>query len=227
MPFIDSSQSQRSVAHATDIKSPILIGLMVVVGLTLVMLGGNVVNAASGARFELTSSSQEATGITEENPVLEDKSTNASLLYVFVSGAVVNPGVYTLDEGARIGDAVELAGGFLEGAATEYNNLARVLVDGEQIHIPLQDELAAGEADITRSINTGTATASNAQSALVNINTASLAELETLPGVGPSTAKKIISSRESEGPFSTVDELMRVSGIGEKKYAALEGLICV
>lgn len=226
MPFIESAQSQRSVAHVSDVKAPILVGILVVVGLALVLFGSNVVAAASGTQFELSQASDESMPTQDEQETVEEADVSPATLYVFVSGAVANPGVYMLEDGARLGDVVEMAGGFSDGAAQEYNNLARPLNDGEQVHVPLQSELNNTEVPVEQII-LRSADGGSGQPGLVNINTASQAELETLPGVGPSTAKKIIASRESEGSFASVDELMRVSGIGEKKYSALEGLICV
>ncbi len=255
MPFIESSKSLRSQVHMSDVKTPVLIGILVLLGMTLMFFGGNIVTAASGRSFEIESSSttlrNNAAGASSEAGVQEDGSAPSSSeaashavadVFVFVSGAVQNPGVYKLPADARVGDAVTSAGGFAEGAATDYNNLARLLVDGEQIHVPLLSEVEAAQgAGQVAAAPQGAAPGGAAGSApggaagttaggapgQVNINTATQAELETLPGIGPATAQKIIASRESEGPFSTPDELMRVSGIGEKKYEAVEGLICV
>ena len=140
-------------------------------------------------------------------------------MYVHVSGAVQEPGLYELPEGSRIAAAVEAAGGFSEDAATDGVNLARVLFDGEQIVVPTIEEAAAG------STSEGSSTTSS--SSLVNINTASASELDTLPGIGPATAEKIIADREANGPFTTIEDLKRVSGIGDKKYENLADLICV
>ena len=252
MPFIESSKSLRAQAHMSDVKTPVLIGILVLLGMSLMFFGGNIVTAASGTSFEIESSATQrstAEGGSSAGEVEDGTDTAASSetspmtvaeVFVFVSGAVQNPGVYKLPAEARVGDAVNSAGGFTEGAASDYNNLARLLVDGEQIHVPLQSDVEAAQGGAGQVAATpqgaalgGTAgsapggTASGQGQSQVNINTATQAELETLPGIGPATAQKIIASRESEGPFSTPDELMRVSGIGEKKYEAVEGLICV
>ena len=255
MPFVESSKSLRSQAHMSDVKTPVLIGILVLLGMCLMFFGGNIVTAASGTSFEIESSAaaqrSTAGAPSSEEGVGEGAGASASSeavpeqvaeVFVFVSGAVQYPGVYKLPADARVGDAVNSAGGFAEGAATDYNNLARLLVDGEQIHVPLLSEveaaLGAGQVAATpqgaapggaAGSAPGGAAGTTAGSApgQVNINTATQAELESLPGIGPATAQKIIASRESEGPFSTPDELMRVSGIGEKKYEAVEGLICV
>ena len=251
MPFVESSKSLRSQAHMSDVKTPVLIGILVLLGMCLMFFGGNIVTAASGTSFEIESSAaaqrSTAGAPSSEGGVGEGAGASASSeavpeqvaeVFVFVSGAVQYPGVYKLPVDARVGDAVNSAGGFAEGAATDYNNLARLLVDGEQIHVPLLSEVEAaqGTGQVAATPQgaapggaAGSAPGGAAGSApgQVNINTATQAELESLPGIGPATAQKIIASRESEGPFSTPDELMRVSGIGEKKYEAVEGLICV
>ena len=159
-------------------------------------------------------------------------TTQARRIFVFVSGAVVNPGVYELPSDARAIDALNAAGGFSPEAATDALNLARVLQDGEQLDIPSQEEVDAGAwaAQATpEEAPSETLRAEQAQQApaLININTASEEELQQLPGVGPATASKIVASRESEGAFASIEDLMRVSGIGEKKFAALAELICV
>ena len=237
MPFISSSESMRSKAHATDLGTPVVVGLLVLAVLGVVLIGGNVISIAATAPFawesstgELLSSGDSENVSSMRSSSSEEASVKPELVYVFVSGSVKSPGVYALPSDARVGDAVSAAGGFTDEAATEYNNLARVVVDGEQIHVPTSEEVAQGQ-DLLQS---GAATRSGAtpgfaagESNLVNINTADSALLETLPGIGPATAQKIIASRESEGPFASTDELMRISGIGDKKYAAIKDLICV
>jgi competence protein ComEA len=148
---------------------------------------------------------------------------------VHVDGAVAVPGVYRLEgDDLRIEDAVEAAGGLTADADTSTVNLAAVLEDGTKIHIPVAGEAApATDADGAASGGASDASSSPSASELVNINSATSEELETLPGIGPSTAQAIIEDREQNGPFASPEDLMRVSGIGEKKYAKLEGYICV
>ena len=102
-------------------------------------------------------------------------------------------------------------------------NLARGLVDGEQIHFPTQEEFDQGAT----SAGTGTSPSSSPTSGLVNINTADAATLDTLPGIGPAIAARIIEYRDAHGPFSTTEEIKKVSGIGDAKYADLVSRICV
>lgn len=142
-------------------------------------------------------------------------------IVVHVDGAVAAPGVYALAAGSRANDAVSAAGGLLEGADTSGLNLAAPLADGEKLYVPVEGEAPAGGAP------TGGGGAGEAQGGLVNLNTAGLEELDELPGVGEATARAIIEDREANGPFSSPEDIMRVSGIGEKKFERLEGLICV
>lgn len=145
----------------------------------------------------------------------------SATVVVHVDGAVTAPGVYELPEGSRVNDAVLAAGGLAEGADTASLNLAATVSDGEKVHVPFEGEKAA---------ETGAGLGDDAAQGaggLVNINVANAAELDELPGVGEATAAAIVEDRDRNGPFTTPEDLMRVSGIGEKKFAKLEGLICV
>jgi len=159
---------------------------------------------------------------------------------VHVVGAVLHPGVYELPAAARVCDAVEAAGGMTGNAAQEAVNLARLVTDGEQIAVPTKDDYqkaTAGAGTMMGSgaskgvVSPGGASAENpgAPSAgtIVNINTADATALDALPGVGPSTAAKIVADREANGPFETPDDLGRVSGIGPKKLEQMKAFIRV
>lgn len=145
----------------------------------------------------------------------EEPQEEPVTLVVHVDGMVGMPGVYELAEGARVSDAVAAAGGLSEGADTSSLNLAAPLADGEKVHVPAEGE----------EVTTSSGGASSGD--LVNLNNASVEQLDELPGVGEATARAIIEDREANGPFTTPEDLMRVSGIGEKKFAKLEGMICV
>lgn len=144
--------------------------------------------------------------------------------YVDVDGSVRTPGVYRLTTSQRIADAIEAAGGLAEDADVSSVNRASKVIDGQKIHIPREGEVPSGGAE--GSVVAGDSVAAS-PTGLVNINSADAAELETLPGVGPSTAQAIIDDRTQNGPFASTDDLMRVSGIGEKKFAKLQGKICI
>jgi len=143
----------------------------------------------------------------------------AATVTVHVVGEVRRPGVYELRGGSRVVDAVRAAGGALGAADQSAVNLARVVADGEQVAIPRQGGGGAAGA----AASPGAA----AQPGKIDLNTATAAQLDTLPGVGPSTAGKIVSDRTENGPFRTVDDLMRVPGIGPAKLEALKDLVTV
>ena len=145
---------------------------------------------------------------------------------VDVAGRVRHPGVVELPAGSRVVDAIEAAGGARPGAHLGMLNLARLLVDGEQIAVGVRGATATPSLPVSTSAAVVPG-ASASPTALVNINTASQAELEELPGVGPVTATSIIEWRSENGGFSTVDELVEVSGIGEVTLAELRDLVTV
>ena len=143
-------------------------------------------------------------------------------IVIQVTGAVPRPGVYALAQGSRVQDAISAAGGFLIDADKTGINLARALEDGEQLDIPFSN----GSSPVIQ--DTPIALATSASSAeLININTASSAELDTLPGIGPTTAQKIIDYRTQNGPFVSKEDIINVSGIGPGTYEKLKDLITV
>ena len=150
----------------------------------------------------------------------------AGLVVVHVVGQVAGPGVYRLRAGARVGDAVTAAGGATRAADLAAVNLARVLVDGEQIHVPRPGEVVAGPVAGGSGPSGGSgggtgSSGSTGDGAKVSLNSADLAALDTLPGVGPVLAQRILDWRAEHGRFTTIDELGEVSGIGEKVLAQL------
>lgn len=191
---------------------PMLFGMAMLLVVVAVAAGLVLSGAATSSNYELSHASDQAS----DSEALEET------VFVHVSGAVSSPGLYELAQGSRVADAVTLAGGFADDADSESCNLARVIEDGEHIVIAVQADPSAEGGQYEQA----TYSAGNASS-LVNLNTATTDELEALPGIGASTASKIVSDRQVNGPFSTVSDLTRVSGIGEKKLAALEDLVCV
>lgn len=138
-------------------------------------------------------------------------------LFVHVTGAVSHPGLYEVSDGARVLDVIAAAGGFAPEAERDGVNLARKVSDGEQVHVPAIGEVIVPDTP-------GQAAPPGGK---VNLNTASEAELETLPRVGPATAARIVKWRESNGPFRSVDELLEVTGIGEKTLDGFRDAVTV
>lgn len=151
---------------------------------------------------------------------------------IHVVGEVNSPGVVTLEEGARIIDAINAAGGKTEEADLSKINLAYVVEDGTQIYIPRinenlnQVELISTEAGQSVVINNSNINEEE-NNTKVNINTANKEKLETLPGIGETTAQKIIDYREQNGKFTKIEDLRNVSGIGEAKFNSLKDKITV
>jgi len=138
----------------------------------------------------------------------------AAPVVVHVSGAVVNPGVFRADPGARVGDLVEAAGGLASRADPDRVNLAAVVRDGDQVHIPRLDEVIATDA-------------AGSPAGRVDLNRAGAQVLQTLPGIGPALAAAIVEHRERFGDFGDVDALENVSGIGPAKLSGIRDLVTV
>ncbi|MSO78213.1 MAG: ComEA family DNA-binding protein [Acidimicrobiia bacterium] len=142
-------------------------------------------------------------------------------IVVHVAGAVARPGVVELPSGSRVIDAVEAAGGGLPDADLDRLNLAAKIVDGERVLVPKVGEVTNALPDPV----TGEPSATS--DAVVNLNTATAAQLEELPGIGPVLAAAILDERESRGGFRSVNELRDVRGIGEKRFADLRDRVSV
>lgn len=155
-----------------------------------------------------------------------NSAQGGSQVVVHVAGAVVKPGLYTLPPGARVHDAIKAAGGAADGADLQQLNLAERIADGVKLTVPLEGETllqplvsAAPQTSYTPQPT------SSVTGGLVNLNTAGLAELDTLPGVGPATARKILEFRNAHGGFRTINDLELVSGIGPKKLEQIRPFV--
>lgn len=147
---------------------------------------------------------------------------------VHVAGEVAAPGVYSLPAGSRVQDAIGAAGGSLPDAGLDNLNLATLLEDGQRLWVPSavptpEPETSGGERSQTVELPTGTPSSQNP----ININTASAAELESLPKIGPVIAQAIIDYRQANGPFSAIEEIIEVKGIGPAIFEAIKELITV
>jgi competence protein ComEA len=148
-------------------------------------------------------------------------SAGSLAIVVHVAGSVRSPGVYEVSADARVVDAVEAAGGLTADAAGDAINLAARLVDGQRVYVPRVGETPPPEP------TSGGSPVDSVPVGPIDLNSATAAQLETLPGIGPATAAAIIAHRDLHGPFASVDDLTEVSGIGDSKLAAIRGLVTV
>ncbi|MGN8025582.1 ComEA family DNA-binding protein [Microbacterium sp. 22242] len=151
----------------------------------------------------------------------------AGSVYVHVLGQVAHPGLYVLDDGARVAEALAAAGGTLPDADPGAVNLARPLVDGEQILVPATGAAPAGGSPGAGGAGGSSTGGSGPPGGLVDLNTADLAALDTLPRIGPALAQRIIDWRTANGRFTSVDDLLGVPGIGDKMLASIRDLVRV
>ncbi len=148
-----------------------------------------------------------------------DTAVDDAEVVVHVSGAVHEPGVVTLPSGSRVADAISSAGGARADGETDRLNLARVLADGEQVHVPVEGEEAVAPTEPTQS-------GVDAEG-VVDLNQATQEQLESLPGIGPAKASAIVEHRESNGPFQAPGDIRAVPGIGEATFQQLAERITV
>lgn len=151
-------------------------------------------------------------------------------IYVHITGEIKYPGVYEMENGDRVFQLVEKAGGVTENADISLINLSKKLIDGEKIVIFAKKAIidTGSLSSSTNQSNNSISTNSSVNvSNLININTASQKELEELPGIGPTLSQRIIDYREKNGYFQTIEDIKKVSGIGNKKFEAIKDLITV
>lgn len=209
----------------------VVVAILVVIAAASGLAMASFNSRSSGVSFEHSdeASASDVRGSGDASPDDESsaKSSSAAEVYVDVDGAVVRPGVYRLKEGARVSQALDAAGGLTVEADVTGLNRASKITDGQKIYVPTVGEQQAAAAVGGAESSAATTPDAGSSSGLVNINTASAAELQTLSGIGPSMAQSIIDERTKNGAFASVDDLMRVSGIGEKKLAKIKDCICV
>ena len=209
----------------------VVVAILVVIAAASGLAIASFNSRSSGVSFEHSdeASASDVRGSGDASPDDESsaKSSSAAEVYVDVDGAVVRPGVYRLKEGARVSQALDAAGGLTVEADVTGLNRASKITDGQKIYVPTVGEQQAAAAVGGAESSAATTPGAGSSSGLVNINTASAAELQTLSGIGPSMAQSIIDERTKNGAFASVDDLMRVSGIGEKKLAKIKDCICV
>ncbi len=174
---------------------------------------------------------------TKKDNKIEDDTIEENKIYVYVTGEVKNNGIVILNNGARISDAIEAAGGLTENADISEINMVYELQDGIKLSIPNKQQIEENEKFnyiITNSNDNQNEetiiknTSENKENNdLININNATQTELETLPGIGPSLALNIINYRKENGRFSSIDEIKNVKGIGDSKYENIKRYICI
>ncbi len=193
-----------------------------VLGVILTLGGMTLLKQTNPAPIVIVPPEPTATAVPTDTP---------GPIHVYVNGAVVHPDVYTFSSGDLAKDAIEQAGGFHAEANHSMVNLAQPLTHGMQLYVPFIDDQNATQTPLL----IGTAEEENGRSEqinlqlddLININSADAAQLETLPGIGASTAEKIIAFRDENGRFAAIEEIMNVPGIGQGKFDQLSTLITV
>lgn len=173
-------------------------------------------SALEDARLETTALSSSEVSLSESQ----------STIFVHVCGKVNDPAVYEFENGARVVEAIEKAGGFMENAATDYLNLAKVLTDGEKIYVPDKEE-ALGLNPVNVDTAQGNVADAKDTNTKVNINTASKEELLSLKGIGDSRAEDIINYRTENGKFAAIEDIMKVPGIKQGAFNKIKDNIRV
>lgn len=187
----------------------------------ILLTGALLLCTGCGRQSQVYLSTEETEYTTEETlEIQNDTEKKQELLYVYVCGAVHNPGVFSFQEGMRVCDAIAAAGGFLENARQEYWNQAMVLTDGQMIYVPTIEE-----ETIPSNGTDGSQTES--KDTRININTATKEELMTVPGIGEAKAESILAYRQENGNFISVEDIMQVAGIKEALFGRIKNYIRV
>lgn len=207
----------------------------IIVGAIFVIVAGFI------CYYVYTKEDNKTIDLEVSEPIEEEtkESYSDEKILIHVSGAVNKQGIVELKKDSRISDAIDKAGGLKEEADIENINLAYKVEDGMKIHIltkqeKKESELAVSQENAQSYITNQSGVSSNNQKVeasvnqtKVNINSATQAQLETLPGIGPSTATKILAYRKEKGKFHKIDDIKEVSGIGESKFKKIKDFICV
>lgn len=220
----------------------------IIIIITIIIISVIVTYKAFSNTKGIIENSTELEDIITNEEKTQDKTTTdkeENNIVIYITGAVKKEGIYEIKENSRISDAIEAAGGLSENANIKDINLAYIIEDGVKIYIPTNEEVNKNEINInikqestyvskeSEGIKTNTSYIENSKSLTnnknekVNINTATQTELETLPGIGPSTALKIINYRKENGKFNSVDDIKKVSGIGDSKFDKIKDFIKV
>lgn len=215
--------------HNLDKKQKIILSILA--SIIIISIGYYVYSKdESYQELEINETREEAERNTSTNNINEqpeNQEPNKETIVVHVSGAVNKEGIVKLEANSRVADAIENAGGLKPDANMKEVNLASKLEDGMKIYIPSNTEQEVQENNNNTSSIMQNSMTNKKQTSKININTASQEELDSLPGIGESTALKIIKYRKENGKFSKIEDLKNVSGIGEAKFNQLKDLITV
>ena len=205
--------------------------LIMIISIITLGIGYYTYTTKTNDEFSIEEQNLEIEENEREKEINENIKENTKII-VHVSGAVRNEGIVELKEKSRIADAIEMVGGVTEDAYMKDVNLATILEDGMKIYIPTKEEVEKQRENKNDSVSKDTnldiynnGSNTRKKNNKVNINTATKEELDTLPGIGESTANKIISYREEKGNFKSIEEIKEVSGIGDSKYEQIKNLI--
>jgi len=203
-------------------KEKMLICIIII--LSFALIGTMYINSHKATEITLDNNQYE--DVEEDSNIDEDIVEETAIIGVHISGAVNTPGFIWIKEGTRLGEALEYVGGALVDADLNAVNLSKKLTDEEKVYIPkIGEKIEQAESASYNSYTT--AINSNKDSDKININTAGISELDSLPGIGEAYAKRIIEYREVNGPFKSIEEIKNVAGIGEKRFESIKDLIKV
>lgn len=197
--------------------------IVIIVAFMLLFIGGYIINKTNSSKYiEL----ETEENLETENTIISKENIVEEKIIVHVTGAVEKQGIVEIEHGARILDIIDAAGGATNDADLTKINLAYEVEDGQKIYVPNINDQENIEY-ITKEAGENVLENNIEKNSKVNINKASQTELETLSGVGPSTALKIINYREQNGDFKNIEDIKNVPGIGEAKFESLKESICV
>ena len=214
--------------------------IIVIIALVLIFIGYYIITKVSNLGYTNLETQENENTSNEDNTNEEMQERNnienneevslGSYIIVHVTGAVKKQGIVEIEEGSRISDVIEAAGGTTKKADLSKINLAYIVQDGQKIYVPSIDdkeEVSSVTQDAGEKVIKDDGQSVSTRKEKININTASQTELETLNGIGPSTALKIINYREQNGKFKTIEDVKNVPGIGDSKYENIKENICV